>query len=253
MKYAGYVFAVPDHNDAVKLCQSIPEDSDPEELKRLADALGADLGFLSQFSGLDGEKQVSEEQLEAVFAYRNADLVYTVQDLTGSDMYPFGSLAGKPVYLVGYSLGGWNVLNVAGASANGPDASCEISAAICLNSFVGDLCEERIRRIRCPVLHVVGADDVLCPEVHQLFDWRPANARLVEITGADHYLFAVDLCSSPVLSAWQPNSCADCNVTKATKANELVVDFVVTLTERGVLPRVEELSSYDPALFKVFG
>lgn len=244
----GYVVAVPHHNDLLAVCLCVPDFSGADE----ATGNGPPSFASGQaHGGPYGEKLFSEEQLEEFFYYRYADLAATVDELVGTDEYPFGSLSNRPVFLVGYSLGGWNALNVAGAGSLYPELQRDVSAVICQNTFVGELSEERLQNVACPVFYLAGTEDALYPNIRRLYDWRPDNSRMVEILGADHYIFAADLCSSPVLSAMYPGTCDDAKIATAGKANELTVDFITALTTTNRVPRIENLASYSPDLFAI--
>jgi len=245
----GYVVAIPGHTDFYAVCVCVPDNTGASG--------GADSGqlvnnpALSQFSSLSREKAISEDQLEEIFYYRNADLHATIENMTTSENYEFGSLKGKPVFLAGYSLGGWNALNVAGAAKLFPELQCNVTAVICQNAFVGKLTEDQIRRISCPVLYLAGTEDSLHPRIRLLYDWRPDNSRMVEIVGADHYLFASDLCSSPILSAVHPGSCDEDTIEIARRVNELTVDFICHITATNKVPKIENLDSYSSDIFTV--
>jgi predicted dienelactone hydrolase len=245
----GYVFAVPNHNDIVAVCLCLPDTSGAVVVPDNGQLV--DNPALQEFYNRDREKGVSEDQLEEFFYYRDADIFATVEHLTNTETYAFGSLKDKPVILVGYSIGGWNVLNVAGAGNLFPELHCNVTAIICQNTFVGELTEDRIQQISCPVFYLAGTSDILCPEIRNLFEWRPADSRMVEIVGADHYIFAVDLCSSPVLSALHPGSCEQCTLDAAQRVNELTVEFISALAATKEVPEIEELESYSPELFTV--
>jgi predicted dienelactone hydrolase len=244
----GYVVAVPHHNDLLAVCLCVPEFSGTDG--------GLENGPPSFASGqaLRGpgaEKLFSEDQLEEFFYYRYADLAATIDQLVSRDAYPFGSLSNRPIFLVGYSLGGWNALNVAGAGSMYPELQRDVTAVICQNTFVGELTEERLQNVACPVFYLAGTDDALYPNIRRLYDWRPENSRMVEILGADHYLFAADLCSSPVLAAMYPGTCGEAKIATARKANELTVDFITALTTTNRVPRIENLASYSPDQFAI--
>lgn len=234
----GYVVAVPHHNDLLTVCLCIPEFT------------GANDGVESGPPSFDGsnalsnsvhEKAFSADQLEEFFYYRSADIASTIDAFTLSDDNEFGSLKNKPIILVGYSLGGWSALNVAGAGSLYPELQRDVSAVVCQNTFVGELSEARLQAVSCPVFYLAGTEDSLYPYIRRLYDWRPRNSRMVEIVGADHYIFAADLCSSPVLSAMYPGTCGESTIDTAKRAGELTVDFVATLTETHEVPRIEEL------------
>lgn len=244
----GYVVAVPHHNDLLAVCLCVPEFSGANAGPKNGPPLfntGQDL------SGPKGEKAFTEDELEEFFHYRNADLAATVEELTSPVDYPFGSLEDKPVFLVGYSLGGWNALNVAGAGSLYPELKCDVTAVICQNTFVGELDEERVQQVECPIFYLAGSEDALYPHIRRLYDWRPANSRMVEIVGADHYIFAADLCSSPVLAAMYPGTCGESSIDAAKRANGLTVDFIAALTATNKVPRIDELESYSSDLFTI--
>lgn len=248
----GFVVAIPDHGDIYKVCLSVSETLEAEDLQVMDAARQADGELLAYFASLDREKDVTEEQLEDLFYYRNADLHATIEHMTHSDTYPFGSLRDRPVFLVGYSLGGWNALNVAGAGTRFPELHSDVTAVVCQNTFVGAFTAPCIQQVPCPVFYLAGTEDGLCPYVRNLFEWRPENACLVEINGADHYLFAVDLCTSPIIAAWQPDSCTEEALNRADAVNALMVEFIEVMASTGNLPEIESLESFDPDLFNAF-
>jgi len=244
----GYVVAIPHHNDLIASCLCVPGISGgqegPEDGERRFNSA------LREFSGTNGEKAFfSAEQLEEFFYYRTVDLFATVEHLTKTDYYEFGSLMDRPVFLVGYSLGGWNALNVAGAGSLFPELQCDVTAVICQNTFVGELTEERLQQVSCPVLYLASTEDALYPDIRRLYDWRPTNARMVEIVGADHYIFAADLCSSPILSAMYPGTCGESTIGTAKKVNELTVEFIAALAGTNETPMIEDLECYSPDVF----
>ena len=244
----GYVVAVPHHNDLLAVCLCIPDFS--------GDSGGPENGpptFSTgqEFSGPNGGKAFSEDQFEEFFYYRNADIVATLDQLTGRDDYEFGSLVDKPIFLVGYSLGGWNALAVAGAGSLFPELQRDVTAVICQNTFVGELTEVHLQQVSCPVFYLAGTEDALYPSIRRLYDWRPTNSCMVEIVGANHYIFAADLCSSPVLSAMYPGTCDERSIDAASRSNALTVDFIAALTATNKVPRIESLGSYSPDLFAV--
>ena len=245
----GYVVAIPHHNDLIASCVCVPGilggKEGPEDGERRFNSA------LQEFSGTNGEKAFSEEQLEEFFYYRTVDLFATVEHLTHTDSYEFGSLMDKPVFLVGYSLGGWNALNVAGAGSLFPELQCDVTAVICQNTFVGELTEERLQQVSCPVLYLASTEDALCPDIRRLYDWRPSNARMVEIVGADHYIFATDLCSSPILSALYPGTCGESTKDIAKRANALTVEFIAVLNATNEVPMIEDLECYSPDIFSI--
>lgn len=244
----GFVVAVPHHNDLLAVCVCVPDFSGAGDGPENGPP-AFDTG--QEFSGPNGEKAFSEDQFEEFFYYRNADVAATLEQLTGSGGYAFGSLEGRPVFLVGYSLGGWNALNVAGAGSLFPELQRDVTAVICQNTFVGELTEDRLQNVACPVFYLAGTEDALYPNIRQLYDWRPSNSRMVEIVGADHYIFAADLCSSPILSAMYPGTCGEDTIASARKANELTVDFIAAIAATNRVPRIENLDSYSPDLFAV--
>lgn len=247
----GYVVAIPDHNDIIKVCQSIPEGLEQDGAAVEGTGLLPDDGTAAFYAGIIGQNKILEDEFERFFCYRNVDLIATIGYLTQHEHNDYGSLQDKPVFLVGYSLGGWNALNIAGAAALYPELRCEVTAVICENAFVGELSEERMCCVTCPVFYLVGTEDVLLTEVRQLYDWRPSNSRMVEIKGADHYVFALDLCGSPILSAWQSGSCTESALMTASKTNELIVEFISAMTATAEIPMLEDLSSLDPDVFTV--
>ena len=247
----GYVFAVPDHDDIYKICRAVSDSPSQENGKVSVGGEVVDAEALAAYSSLEEEKLFSFEQLENYFHYRNIDLSETIEHLTSNDTYEFGSLADKPVFLVGYSLGGWNALMVAGASRLYPDLTQDVTAVICEAPYFGDLREECMKQVSCPVLYLVGTEDDFLPNVYQLSSWCPGSSCLVEIEGANHYLFAADLCRSPVLSTLFLGSCTEESAVAGDKVNALMAEFILKMTVTPELPALEGLETYDPELFNV--
>ena len=114
---------------------------------------------------------------------------------------------------------------------------------------MGEMDRARLQKVSCPILYLAGTEDDFMPGAHQLFEWRPENSCLVEINGADHFLFAVDLCSSPVLAGSQPTSCTEWAFATADKTNALIAEFIEAMADRTDLPDLESLRGFDPKFF----
>jgi len=244
----GYVVAVPHHNDLIAMCLCVPNFSSTAKGQENAPPV---FSTDREIFDSNAEKAFSEEQLEEFFYYRKADIFATLEELTRADGHEFGSLVDRPVFLVGYSLGGWNALTIAGAGSLFPELHREVTAVICQNTYVGELTEQHLQQVSCPVFYLAGTEDALYPDIRRLYDWRPANARMVEIVGADHYVFAADLCSSPILSSMYPDTCGESMIDAAKRANELTAEFIYVLTATKRVPRIESLKSYSPDFFNV--
>jgi dienelactone hydrolase len=247
----GYVLAIPRHDDIFQVCQVI------EDIPGTGTGGGdgvADLpepADLAAYAGLDGEKMVPPEQVDNLFEYRRQDVHETLRHLRGEARYEFGSLQSVPLYLVGYSLGGWTVLSVAGAAEGYGSYRNEIRAVICQAPYVGELRSTDLQKVNSPILYMTGTEDDFLPGTRDLYTWRRERSSMVEILGADHFLFAVDLCASPLLAGSQPTSCTEDAYGTANRVNALVVEFIAKMGRTTALPDVGSFQSFDPKFFRV--
>ena len=248
----GYVLAIPNHDDIIKVCQVVPDFPTLDELETLVSTEVLTEADVEMFSGMDGEKAIPPEQVDPLFEYRKQDLVATISYLTNGAIRNFGPLDDKPIFLVGYSLGGWSALNVAGASEAYWELKHDIRAVVCLAPYVGEITEKRMRKVTSPVLYLAGTNDDFLAGTWELYGWRPENSRMVEINSGDHFLFAVDLCTSVVLAQSQPTSCTDQAAVIAGKTHAVVVEFIAAMTEDDRMPDVELFRSFDPKFFSAY-